>query len=219
MKTEITEDNRRLREFYPDPARRHQVHYAFAHQFLPQYVHRNPRAFFSYLYRADMPGGALEPVRFIHSRWTMFEEMVGLVEPENEPIDEGMVFRRVSDLTLSLRELDGRAAVLVQMPLPEAPTEAFFVGIVLLAPAVGWATWSPDVQARVFTLEARAQSAVRVGAMALICEWTQTGGHHNWGGVSGCVLECDQALVGCYKGMRCASFDGAKASLPACVCS
>jgi hypothetical protein len=55
------------------------VHYEFAHRFLPQYVHQNPYEFFTYLYGRGSPGVPMEPIRFIHSRWAMFEKMVGLV--------------------------------------------------------------------------------------------------------------------------------------------
>src|SRR6516164_6768980 len=75
MNPKIQEDTRTLREFYPDSAMRHRVHYTFAHRFLPQYVHQNPYAFFKYLYAENRQ----EPTRFIQSRWSMiYEEMLGL---------------------------------------------------------------------------------------------------------------------------------------------
>jgi len=181
MNTKIHEDTRTFREFYPDASMRHQVHYAFAHQFLPQYAQQNPYAVFSYLYRSDMPGGALEPTRFIHSRWTMFEERAGLIERESDPFKHGLVFRRVSDLTLVIHELGGRASALVQMPTPEQALEAFFIGVVLLAPAAQAAAWPRDVQARVFTLEAEFGAPSGVGTTGLVCEWTRQGEHINFG--------------------------------------
>jgi hypothetical protein len=181
MNTRIHEDTRAFREFYPEAAMRHQVHYAFAHQFLPPYVQQNPYAFFTYLFRSDMPGGAMEPTRFIQSRWTMFEENAGLVKRESDPFKHGLVFRRVLDLTMSIHELGGRAGALIRMPVPEQALEAFFVGVVLLAPAAQAATWPRDVQARVFTLEAEFGAPSVAGPTGLVCEWTRGGEHLNSG--------------------------------------
>ena len=118
LNIKITEDSRMFREFYPHSGMRYQVHYEFAHRFLPHYVHQNPYAFFSYLFRQDLPGGAMEPTRFIHSRWTMFEEMAGLIPREKDPIKDGMIFRRVFDLSMSIQEVADRPVALVQMPAP-----------------------------------------------------------------------------------------------------
>src|SRR5207248_2003874 len=103
----MKEDTRLLKEFYPDATARHRVHSGFAHQFLPQYVQQNPYAFLSYVFRQDMPGGAMEPTRFIQSRWSsIFEEWAGLA-PKERP-GEPMVFRRVSDLSMSVHSVAGR---------------------------------------------------------------------------------------------------------------
>ncbi len=161
---------------------RHQVHYAFAHKFLPQYVQQNPYAFFSYLFRHDLPGGASEPTRFIQSRWTMFEEMAGLTKRETDPLKDGMVFRRVSELTMTTLEVAGKPAALVQMPTPEQPVEAFFVAVVLLASPAHPEEWPRDVSARVFTLEAACSpTPPREAPKGIVCEWTKTGDHRNFG--------------------------------------
>lgn len=182
MNINIREDCRTLREFYPDSAMRHQVHYAFVHKFLPQYLQQNPYAFFSYIFRRDLPGGAMEPTRFIHSRWTMFEEMAGLVQRENDLLREGMVLRRVSDLTMLTQEVAGRPVALVQMPTPEQPVEAFFVAMALLASPAHPESWPRDVQARLFTLEAADVSEhAGEGKMGVVCEWTKELRHRNLG--------------------------------------
>lgn len=174
----MIEENRTLREFYPDPTIRHQVHYGFGHKFLPQYVHQNPFAFFSYLFRRDMPGGRMEPTRFVQSRWAMFEEMAGLVQQEKGSSNDGMAFRRVSDLEMTIADVCGRPAALVQMPAPERPNEAFFLCAVLLTdsdPTV----WRPDVQARVFTLEASFERNEFGREIGILCEWASDGKHKN----------------------------------------
>jgi hypothetical protein len=181
MNVKIKEDCRALREFYPDPARRHQVHYAFAHRFLPQYVQQNPYAFFTSIFRQNMSGGALAPTRFIHNRWTMFEEMEGLIQIESDPLKDGMIFRRVSDLTMSIQEVAGRTIALVQMPTPEKPVEVFFVAVALLASPAQPESWPRDVKARVFTLEAEVSEHLDAGKTGMVCEWTKEGEHRNFG--------------------------------------
>jgi hypothetical protein len=172
----LMEDRRELREFYADPEIRHRVHYAFAHVFLPAYIHENPFAFL-YGFRQDIPGGASDPTRFIQSRWCGFEEKEGLIERPSDPFR--MVFRRVSDLTMSIEEVAGRPVALVQMPTPERPVEAFFVAVVLLAQTAPVEDWPSDVRARVFTLEANFPENAGRGRAGVICEWTNEGVHHN----------------------------------------
>jgi hypothetical protein len=149
--------------FYPDAARRHQLHYTFAHRFLPQYVHDDPDRFFR-------PICQEAPTLFIHMAWGMFLHRAGLIR--------GHRLRRVSDLTMDLRQLAGHLAALIEMPTPEAPLEAFFVGVVLLADA---AAPSPaSTSARVFTLEAE-HKEVAVAGEAIAGEWARDGRHLNYG--------------------------------------
>jgi len=170
----MREDIRTFREFYPDPVRRHQTHYAFAHGFLPQYVQQNPFAFLSYVFREIPNGQPADPTRFIQSRWCMiFEDIAGLAGG----VRLGMptVFRRVSDLSMSVHHLAGKPAALIQMPKPEQPPEAFFVGVVLLADVNRPNDWPRDAKARVMTLEMFSELHPSQG---LLCEWT-TGSHVN----------------------------------------
>ena len=180
MNLKLNEKLRTLREFYPEPSLRHQVHYTFAHRFLPRYVHDNPYAFFSYLCRQDMPGGPMEPTRFIQSRWMMFEQTAGLVNPGSDADGEGMGFRRVSDLRMSLHEVSGRAGALIEMPPAEQPAEACFIAIVLLASGTDATAWPPDVRARVFTLEAMAGETSGLAKASVLCERTSDEQHRNW---------------------------------------
>jgi hypothetical protein len=165
-----------FQELYPDSAKRHQVHYAFAHKFLPQYVHQNPYAFFTRLFRGDLPGGPSEPTGFINNRWNMFENRAKLIP------NGGMVIGRViTELTMSIHETVGRAMALVQMPKPEKQNEAFFVAIVLLASAADPQNWPHDMQARVFTLEAEDCESTVTGETGMVCEWAKDGAHKNFG--------------------------------------
>jgi hypothetical protein len=192
MNNKIQVDSRMFQEFYPDSAKRHQVHYTFAHKFLPNYVQRNPYAFFSYLFRKDLSGCPMEPTRFIHSRWTIFEENANLIPKPVDPINGDIIFRRVAELTMSIHEVDGRPVALVQMPKPEKQALAFLVAVVLLAPAANPENWPRDVQARVFTLEAEDPQSPQAGRTGVFCEWTKAGEHKNFG--SGVPLERDAFL-------------------------
>ena len=80
MVTKVIERKQRFREQYPDPEVRHRMHYGFAHEFLPRYVHRDPWAFFVSLHNYSQLGGLAGPVHFIQSRWRMMEVMSGMAE-------------------------------------------------------------------------------------------------------------------------------------------
>jgi hypothetical protein len=185
MSTETRVDSRTFQEFYPDPALRHKAHYWFAHKFLPAYVQQDPRRFFSYLFRQDTPGGVMEPTRFIHSRWTMFEEQAGLIKVEGDPAHGGMVFRRVSELAMSLHVVADKPVALVQMPTPEKPGEASFVAAALQASSADTKSWPPDSGARVFTLESLHTEMYPelpdARQRGVFCEWTKSGEHRNFG--------------------------------------
>ena len=121
----------------------------------------------------------MEPTRFIHSRWSAIFE-AGLTAQQADPFRGGAVFRRVSDLTMSIQELGGRASALIEMPVPEQPVEAYFVCVVLLASASHASSWPRDVEARVFTLEAEF-SECPGDKTGVVCEWTREGKHRNFG--------------------------------------
>jgi hypothetical protein len=185
MRTKTRVDSRTFQEFYPDPVVRHKVHYWFAHQFLPKYVHEDPRRFFSYLFDRDTPGGAIEPTLFVHTRWTMFEQRAGLIKVEGDLVKGGMVLRSVSELNMSLHVLADRAVALVQMPSPERPAEAQFVAAALLASPADPRSWPPGLGTRVFTLESlNAEMYPELPdarQRGVFCEWTKSGEHRNFG--------------------------------------
>ena len=154
MNCKIQEEVGALRDFYPDAGMRAEILRGFAFLFLPQYVAQNPRAFFSYLFRKDQPGGAMDPTRFIQSRWTLFEEKAGLAPSSLESFKTGVVrSRRLTDLSMSLHEVDGHPAAVIQLPEPETAGLAHFVAVVLLAPAARPEEWPGNVRARIFALE------------------------------------------------------------------
>jgi hypothetical protein len=154
-----------LSAFYPDASRRYELHYGFAHRFLPKYVHDDPCRFFR-------PICQEAPALFIHMTWNMFLHTAGLIR--------GNRLRRVSDLTMDLRRLAGRLVALIEMPTPEAPNHAFFVAAVLLADPGLPGPRSTNVSARVFTLEAE-HKETGVAGVAMVGEWTRDGRHLNYG--------------------------------------
>jgi hypothetical protein len=113
----------------------------------------------------------------------IFEEQVGLSPKGRDESKDGMLFRRVSDLCMTIQELAGMPAALVEMPLPEQMAEAFFVCIVLCASTAATVAWPRDVLARVFTLERSdtGQSSSADASNGLLCEWTKEGKHQNYG--------------------------------------
>jgi hypothetical protein len=168
----IREESRPLAGFYPDPEQRYNVHYAFAHRFLPRYVHENPRAFFYRRYGGSAAGDVpVDCTRFIHSRWRLMEGMFA-----GAPI-VGETFRRITDLTARFETLNGQPVAVITMPVPDRPVGAYFVAVVLLAPAVDPEAWTEKTKARVLTLECT-DPGPDVGAL---CEWEE-GGRHAYSG-------------------------------------
>jgi len=192
----LKEDIRTLAEFYPDPRVRAQLHYAFAHRFLPDYAHRHPLNFVLH--------DGTDPSRFVQARWQMFERLSGL-QPLLGPTDDGPVFRRVGDLTASAEEIAGYPAILIQMPMPEESAGAFFVMVVLLTQLEPFRALEASLRqamahsgprvdeslvaalrltpCRYFTLERSAalQGTERAVTVGSFCEWIPKGLHHNFG--------------------------------------
>ena len=119
----------------------------------------------------------MDPTRFIQSRFAIFEESAGLVQVESEPSEATTVFRRVSDLAMTVHEAGGSPAALVQMPPAARPAEAFFVAAVLLVLSARPEIWPPNAQARVFTLEAQFFEHPGADNRGVLCEWTANGEH------------------------------------------
>ncbi|MBL9166654.1 MAG: hypothetical protein JNN07_02860 [Verrucomicrobiales bacterium] len=176
MEIPITQITKSFREFYPEAVLRNKVHYAFAHQFLPGYVWQNPFAWFSYLLNEEMPGGKDEPTDFIQRRWSaIFETRYQLVRPHPNPLAEGMTFRRVSDLAMSMEFVGGRHCALVSMPTPEESPQAYFVAVVQTSGGNDPKAWTQgSVAARIFTLELAQDGNPNNAALG---EWVREGKH------------------------------------------
>ncbi|HEY3898531.1 MAG TPA: FHA domain-containing protein [Chthoniobacter sp.] len=161
----LPEEVRTLKEFYPDPAMRHRVHYDFAHRFLPGYVRQSPYAFFSAVFDTQYPVEGYTINRFIQSRWMMFEEMGGLIP--TRPIGQ-RIFRRVLDLEISGEKMPYGPVSLIKMPPPEEVGEAILIGAVLLNASTEPKSWMHNVEARLFTFEKTFAGPEK----GILCEWT-----------------------------------------------
>lgn len=173
-------DIRTFQAFYPDPEKRRDVHYIFAHKFLPFFIYQDPRTFFSELLCEEMLGGTRGDRGLIHLHWTAFEAQSGLIEAEVDPVNGPSVVRRISELSLSLHVVADKPVAVVQMPNPEHMAHAYFVAAVLLGSAAEPESWPPDVGARVFTLEFEGEDAPRAGEIGVFCEWMKNGTHANY---------------------------------------
>lgn len=174
------EDPRTFKNFYPEPGIRHQVHRAFVHRFLPLQVHQSPRDFGSIFFETIAAGRPMDPDRFIHNVWGYFEKSTGLVPEEPHPERNGLVFRRVTDLSMSLLGIHGKTAFLVRMPKPERILEAYFVAIVFLTDGMQVRSWPKDLKARVITLEDSELERPDGLARGVLCEWDAQGKHLNY---------------------------------------
>jgi hypothetical protein len=179
----LVEDHRTLAEFYPDPERRHQVHYAWAHQFLPAYIHDAPLAFFN-----GCRAPSADPERFVQARFPMFESIAGL-RPMPDAADDGTTtFRRLADLTARALDLNKSRAVLIVMPPGDRCPQAIFALAVESSPKRFLRSSGGP---RYFTLERDveddapdAQTPAPPPSRGVLGEWTADHSHRNYGGVA-----------------------------------
>ncbi|MBL9168949.1 MAG: hypothetical protein JNN07_14510 [Verrucomicrobiales bacterium] len=129
-----------------------------------------------YLLNEEMPGGKDEPTYFIQRRWSaIFETRYQLVRPHPNPLAEGLTFRRVSDLAMSMEFVGGRHCALVSMPTPEESPQAYFVAVVQTSGGSDPKAWDQgSVSARIFTLELAQDSNPE---KAVLGEWVKEGLH------------------------------------------
>jgi hypothetical protein len=165
-----------LGELFPSSGEYSQICYCFASQFLPGYIHQNPRAFFAYNFDAS---GFDDPTEFIQSRWYMMEQRLGLLDRMNGDLGPGERFGKILDLSAWKTKLDERPAFLVEMPKPMQGTDSIFVGAVLDVEGDKVDAWLAEATARVFALEKLGEAPETTSG--ILCEWTDDGTHMNFG--------------------------------------
>lgn len=184
---DLPEDCRLLKDFVPEAQARCELHYTFAHRFLPEFVHGDPLGFFAALEGEKSRGGGVPtegPTRFIQGRWAILEMEFGLVPgPSSTEQLEQAAFRRVLDLEAWTETVYGKRGLFVQMPAPgqsphvvTAGALAYFLGVVLVE----------DSSARVFTLDTLERTILDANATewpsgpGALCEWTKENMHRNY---------------------------------------
>ncbi|HEY1016394.1 MAG TPA: hypothetical protein VGE07_27035 [Herpetosiphonaceae bacterium] len=138
-------------------------HYLFAHRALPSVTFGQPARMLEVLL-GD------EAQQMLLNLW----EQAGQQAPPS-----GQVAPR--GLGHSLHQLDPlRLLVLVQLPPPQADTEAYFVGLLFETAQPSWAGPSSPKAARCFTLE-RGSDPFTQQERTVFCEWTSDSSHLNMG--------------------------------------
>lgn len=138
-------------------------HYLFAHRALPSVTFGQPARMLEVLL-GD------EAQQMLLNLW----EQAGLQAPPS-----GLVQPR--GLSHTLHQLDPlRLLALVQLPPPQADTEAYFVGLLFETTQPNWAGPPSPKSARCFTLE-RGSDLFTQELRTVFCEWTGDGSHLNMG--------------------------------------
>jgi hypothetical protein len=178
------EQTHTLADFYPDAVARQRAHHLFAKNFLPRHLRQDPESFFAdyYLDPALLLGDkalqpAPDPVRMIQVRWAFMEIEAGLVPRPQYVYGGPTVFRRVSDLRMVFRQIANHPIALVQMPLPEQPGQAYFVGAMLMARMDKPQAWCYS-EVRYFTLDATTNGLTGTPATGVLREWLRPGVPH-----------------------------------------
>ena len=177
-KPDALEDIRPLGELYPDLEIRCMVHYTFVYRFLPAYIHRNPRAFFGGVHGLNNDASSEASRRYLGARWNMMEHEMHLVPYGTR---RAALFHAPADLELWRERVGEFPAIILQMPPPELPPAAAFVGCLLQVKTEHPETWPLDATARIFTLESCAVAGADPPEDGVLCELKQEGGRLNYG--------------------------------------
>lgn len=135
-------------------------HYAFAHTILPAFVNAYPADFF-----ALMPSSQRESV--LEFLWRETESQAGPLPAE---------FNSRS-IKVTCGAIDGLAAVLLELPNPLAPAEAFYIALVSLNGLPSYDA-PGDADLRYITLELGRN--LDGSPRTVLCEWRH-GVHFNYG--------------------------------------
>lgn len=86
------------------------------------------------------------------------------------------------DLTVEVTPIAGCPTVLIHLPPPKGPPEAYFVAIVMTKrPRRRWLLWHSPPSIRYVTLERGVSLFAEDGVHTVLCEWKQDGSHANYG--------------------------------------
>ena len=86
------------------------------------------------------------------------------------------------DLTVEVTAMAGHPAILINLPPPKGPPEAYFVAIVMTKPPRRhWLFWQSPPSIRYVTLELGVSFFSKDATHTVFCEWKGTGSHVNYG--------------------------------------
>lgn len=114
-----------LAELYPDPARRHMLHYAFAFDFLPLMAAKEPVRFAGLVRFIESGGNAAEVIR---SMWATFDRSVD----RNATADSSR--RKPDDLHAWHSPTPGWWTLFIEMPPPAMSPAADFISVSVESP-------------------------------------------------------------------------------------
>lgn len=163
-------------EHFPDPKTREQLHYAFAHQFLPLYVRKAPAQVFDLAAREPEGLTTFFQLRFaIHFVNAVFGRKPGMPE-----------LKIISDMKAKPASIAGFPAVILTMPTPPATACAYYVAFVQPNTNNNAAPANAD-SLLVFTLERSMMQGEKpipdLSAPGMLGSWDAEGSHHNHGSV------------------------------------
>lgn len=159
---EFREDCRTLAEFHPDPEARGSIEYQWAHQFLPALLFRGKPP----LQRmAEDP--EIDWTRWLQAQWSA--RFLPVAEGRGAPKPEDP-FYRVTDLICEQGRVADWGCLLITMPPPSRPPNAYF-GAVLFR----------GDDTRYFTLERSDAADGADEPSRYLCGWDESQTHLNFG--------------------------------------
>jgi hypothetical protein len=162
-------DLRRLQETPGDADEARTVHYLFAHRVLPDLAFEDPLQFMAILAAADAE-------QKLHELWMTVGNSLaeGRGGSRQVPTSEGLAVTRT--------RLAGRACAVIEMPRPEAETEAYFVAAVLDHNLDQSRAAPPEAKPRLFyyTLE-KGTNLTDGSDRTVLCRWDTKTSHSNLG--------------------------------------
>jgi hypothetical protein len=168
--SDITPDKRPSRPAEPPrdaatDAETRPIHYLFAHYALRSVALNDPVFYFNALASPDAR-------KFLTN---LLQTTADHARPGDPPADF-----TADDLTVHTVRAGAYPCAVVEMPQPQAMTEAYFTAAVLLVDAADESPHLVGAPVRYFTLEKSFD--LDGNAIAMMCEWGKDGSHANFGG-------------------------------------
>ena len=141
---------------------RRDMHYFFAHRFLPQIALSDPEGF-----TAAVGSGAYQEM--FPNLWRKMSREFKLADDPPNPQFDGTVYPLGGDAYCAL----------VRMPEPQSMTEAYFCALLMGPKRWSWRAFRRKRKVRFFTLEYTLRDLTEPSNV--VCEWASGGEHLNYG--------------------------------------